>query len=117
MNTLEAGNINDYERKAIVAVDNLEHIDGIYVHIKGPDEFGHDGDAQGKKRSIEGIDRLFFGTVRKKLRSEGQIIVISADHSTPCIKKPIALILCLFYFLGTWSKKMRVQGLLKNMLQ
>ena len=87
MKTLEAGNINDYERKAIVAVDNLEHYDGIYVHIKGPDEFGHDGDARGKKRSIEDIDRLFFGTLRKGLRSEGQIIVISADHSTPCIKK------------------------------
>lgn len=87
MKTLEAGNINDYERKAIVAVDNLEDTDGIYVHIKGPDEFGHDGDARGKKRSIEDIDRLFFGTLRKGLRSEGQMIIISADHSTPCIKK------------------------------
>ncbi len=25
----------------------------IYVHIKGPDEFGHDGDAIGKKQNIE----------------------------------------------------------------
>ncbi|MGC1928203.1 MAG: alkaline phosphatase family protein [Candidatus Nitrosopolaris sp.] len=86
MKTLHAGS-NDYERKAVVAVDNLEHNDGIYVHLKGPDEFGHDGDARGKKRSIEDIDRLFFGTLRKRLKSEGQIIVISADHSTPCVKK------------------------------
>jgi 2,3-bisphosphoglycerate-independent phosphoglycerate mutase len=87
MKTLEAGDINDYERKAIVAADNLEHYDGIYVHIKGPDEFGHDGDAQGKKRSIEDIDRMFFGTLRNRLKREGGTIVISADHSTPCIKK------------------------------
>jgi len=88
MRTLEAGGIDDYENKASVAVDNLQRNDGIYVHLKGPDEFGHDGDAQGKKRIIEDIDRAFFGTLRKKLKNEeGQIIVVSADHSTPCIKK------------------------------
>jgi 2,3-bisphosphoglycerate-independent phosphoglycerate mutase len=87
MKTLEAGNINDYERKAVIAMQYLDHTDGIYVHIKGPDEFSHDGDAIGKKKSIEEIDRLFFGTLRKGLTSEGQLIIISADHSTPCIKK------------------------------
>ncbi|MGC1132325.1 MAG: alkaline phosphatase family protein [Nitrososphaeraceae archaeon] len=88
MKVLSAGDINDYERKAIVTIDNLEHNDGIYVHIKGPDEFGHDGDAQGKKRSIEDIDRVFFGKLRKRLKGDGQIIlIISADHSTPCIRK------------------------------
>jgi 2,3-bisphosphoglycerate-independent phosphoglycerate mutase len=87
MKTLEAGAINDYETKAVVTVNNLEYTDGIYVHMKGPDEFGHDGDAQGKKRSIEDIDRVFFGMLRKRLKTEGQIIVISSDHSTPCIKK------------------------------
>ena len=88
MRTLRAGGINDYESKALVTIDNLQQNDGIYVHIKGPDEFGHDGDAKGKKRSIEDIDRAFFGTLRKNLKNdEGQMIIISADHSTPCIKK------------------------------
>jgi 2,3-bisphosphoglycerate-independent phosphoglycerate mutase len=87
MKTLEAGNINDYERKAVVAIEYLNNTDGIYIHLKGPDEFGHDGDALGKKRSIEEIDRLFFGTLRKGLKSGGHLIIISADHSTPCIKK------------------------------
>jgi len=32
----------------------------IYVHIKGPDEFGHDGDALGKKQNIEKIDSDFL---------------------------------------------------------
>lgn len=87
MKMLEAGNINDYERKAVVAMENLENTDGIYIHIKGPDEFGHDGDAPGKKKSIEEIDRLFFGTLRTGLKRGGHLIIISADHSTPCIKK------------------------------
>jgi len=87
MKILEAGNINDYERKAIIAMENLDDNDGIYIHIKGPDEFGHDGDAPGKKKSIEEIDRLFFGTLRNGLKSGAHLIIISADHSTPCIKK------------------------------
>ena len=35
----------------------------IYVHLKGPDEFGHDGDAIGKMKNIEEIDKRFFGTL------------------------------------------------------
>lgn len=87
MSTLRAGEISDYETKATVVAENLDHHDGIYVHLKGPDEFGHDGDAIGKKRSIEEIDRSFFGSLRRKVSLEKATIVISSDHSTPCIAK------------------------------
>lgn len=87
MNTLRAGKINDYETKATVVAENLDHHNGIYVHLKGPDEFGHDGDAVGKKGSIEEIDKSFFGSLRRKLDLEETTIVISSDHSTPCITK------------------------------
>ena len=30
---------------------------------------------------------MFFGTLRNRLKRDGGTIVISADHSTPCIKK------------------------------
>ena len=59
----------------------------VYVHIKGPDEFGHDGDALGKKQNIEKIDSEFFGTLLRELRITNVVIVVSGDHSTPCIKK------------------------------
>ena len=83
----QAGDINDYEKKASVAADALKSVNAIYVHIKGPDEFGHDGDARGKKKNIEDIDRRFFGTLMEVLNKIDATIVVSADHSTPCIKK------------------------------
>ena len=83
----QAGDITDYEKKASVAADALKSVNAIYVHIKGPDEFGHDGDASGKKKNIEDIDRRFFGTLMKVLNKIDATIVVSGDHSTPCIKK------------------------------
>ena len=41
----------------------METQNAIYVHLKGPDEFGHDGDAIGKMKNIEEIDKRFFGTL------------------------------------------------------
>jgi 2,3-bisphosphoglycerate-independent phosphoglycerate mutase len=87
MKMYEAGDINDYEEKARVAAKSLEKINAVYVHIKGPDEFGHDGDARGKKKNIEDIDKRFFGTLMKELKVKNPTIVVSGDHSTPCIKK------------------------------
>jgi len=83
----QAGDITDYEKKASVAADALKSVNAIYVHIKGPDEFGHDGDARGKKKNIEDIDRRFFGTLMEVLNKIDATIVVSGDHSTPCIKK------------------------------
>jgi 2,3-bisphosphoglycerate-independent phosphoglycerate mutase len=58
----------------------------VYAHIKGPDEFGHDGDAQGKKRNIETIDREFFGPI-SGARLDGATVAVSCDHATPCVLK------------------------------
>jgi 2,3-bisphosphoglycerate-independent phosphoglycerate mutase len=87
MKAFKAGNINDYEIKAEIAAKSLQEFDAIYVHIKGPDEFGHDGDARGKKKNIEDIDKRFFGTLINKLKTNNYTIIISADHCTPCIMK------------------------------
>lgn len=57
----------------------------VYAHIKGPDEFGHDGDPAGKKRNIEQIDRVFFSNLVSDLADER--IAVSCDHATPCILK------------------------------
>jgi 2,3-bisphosphoglycerate-independent phosphoglycerate mutase len=97
MKMFKGGDINDYEEKARVAAKSLDKVNAVYVHIKGPDEFGHDGDARGKKKNIEDIDRRFFGTLMHELKKD-TVIVISGDHSTPCIKKghsddPVPLLL------------------------
>ncbi len=87
MKTFEAGNLTDYEEKARVAAKAMETQNAIYVHLKGPDEFGHDGDAAGKMNNIEEIDRRFFGTLLDNIDTSKIALVISADHSTPCINK------------------------------
>lgn len=87
MEPIEAGGVNDYITKAKVTAEKLDNYNLIYVHIKGPDEFGHDGDALGKKENIEKIDKEFFGTLLNELKDPNTVIVVSGDHSTPCIKK------------------------------
>lgn len=88
MEMFQAGDVNAYEEKAEVAAKSLKSTNAVYVHIKGPDEFGHDGDARGKKKNIEDIDRRFFGTLIEALKKDGDVaIVVSGDHSTPCVKK------------------------------
>jgi 2,3-bisphosphoglycerate-independent phosphoglycerate mutase len=87
MEAYEAGDINDYKRKALTAARIIEKFGIVYVHIKGPDEFGHDGEAKGKMSNIEQIDNLFFGNLRKSLTTDDVTVVISGDHSTPCIKR------------------------------
>ncbi len=87
MKTFNAGGLTDYEEKARVASQAMHTQNAIYVHLKGPDEFGHDGDAVGKMKNIEEIDRRFFGTLLDNIETSKVSVVISADHSTPCINK------------------------------
>ncbi len=87
MKAFSAGGLTDYEEKAKVAAKSMETQNAIYVHLKGPDEFGHDGDAIGKMKNIEEIDKRFFGTLLDNIDSSMVTVVVSADHSTPCINK------------------------------
>ncbi|HEV8290161.1 MAG TPA: alkaline phosphatase family protein [Candidatus Norongarragalinales archaeon] len=72
----------DYEARAEVAVEELRSRN-VYVHIKGPDVYGHDGDAIGKTKCIEEIDSHFFAKVSGLDKSKVRIAVTS-DHATPC---------------------------------
>ncbi len=87
MKTFSAGGLTDYEEKARVAAKAMDTQNAIYVHIKGPDEFGHDGDAVGKMKNIEEIDKRFFGTLLDNMDTSKVSVVVSGDHSTPCINK------------------------------
>jgi 2,3-bisphosphoglycerate-independent phosphoglycerate mutase len=75
-------NRNDMKEKATLFTRELREGTAVYVHVKGPDEFGHDGDALGKKRAIEVIDRDFFSAMAGRV---GDVKVgVSCDHATPC---------------------------------
>lgn len=72
----------DIREKASLFASELGEDTAVYVHIKGPDEFGHDGDAVGKKECVEEIDLGFFsavGDLGADLR-----LGVSCDHATPC---------------------------------
>ncbi|MFC1805175.1 alkaline phosphatase family protein [Candidatus Omnitrophota bacterium] len=77
----------DYPVWAKVAIESLAKYDGIYIHIKGPDEPAHDGDFQKKKEIIEAIDKFFFAQLLPKLDTANTIIAVTADHSTVCAIK------------------------------
>jgi 2,3-bisphosphoglycerate-independent phosphoglycerate mutase len=76
---------NDVSEKARLFSSELEDGTVVYVHIKGPDEFGHDGDARGKKKNIESIDRDFFSEAVR--HADDLTLAVSCDHATPCTLK------------------------------
>lgn len=76
--------IRDCEIRVRKLLGILNSYDCFYIHIKGPDEPGHDGNYCLKTRMIETIDRHFFGLLLQKINLEEHILCITADHATPC---------------------------------
>lgn len=71
----------DLELKVKTAVESLETHDFVLLHIKAPDEFGHDGDFEGKKEFIEKIDSAIKPLT--ELDFSKVCLVVLADHTTP----------------------------------
>ncbi len=89
----------DYILRADKVIEALKEYDGLYIHIKGPDEPAHDGRFKDKLESIELIDKYFFGNLLGRLPLEDTVFAITADHSTPCELKahssdPVPLLIC-----------------------
>ncbi len=55
----------------------------VYVHLKGPDEPGHDGDFKGKVKAIERIDREYLAPLLEAVGEESVALVVTSDHATP----------------------------------
>jgi len=72
----------DYGARLGVALKALRDNHIVYVHLKGPDEPGHDGDVELKKRRIEEIDRYFVQPLIDEVKDKYALIV-TADHATP----------------------------------
>ncbi|MDP2904813.1 MAG: phosphoglycerate mutase, partial [Candidatus Omnitrophota bacterium] len=77
----------DYPVWAKIALESIKKYDGIYVHIKGPDEPAHDGDFNKKKEIIEAIDKFFFTSLLSELDLSTTVVAVTADHSTVCAMK------------------------------
>ncbi|RLI32057.1 phosphoglycerate mutase [Candidatus Bathyarchaeota archaeon] len=82
------GNLKeDYKLRARKVLESIENLDGVYIHIKGPDEPGHKGRCEEKMEIITLIDKYFFGEILPNLNLKKTIVVVTADHSTPCTLK------------------------------
>jgi 2,3-bisphosphoglycerate-independent phosphoglycerate mutase len=83
-----SGNLQkDCEVRVKALLDVLPKHDCFYIHLKGPDEPGHDGNCMLKTQVISGIDKYFFGPLLKQISLKDNIICITADHATPCALK------------------------------
>ncbi|GLI46075.1 phosphoglycerate mutase [Methanoculleus bourgensis] len=69
----------DYEAKARYAVNTLDRLDFVYVHVEAPDEAGHMGSVEEKVRAIERLDEA-IGIV---LDRPDTTVAVLPDHPTP----------------------------------
>ncbi|MES2792768.1 MAG: cofactor-independent phosphoglycerate mutase [Planctomycetota bacterium] len=73
----------DYAAKGCYAVQALDDVDFIVVHVEATDEASHEGNAAAKVAALEQIDEHIVGPVWEKLKSCGDYrILISPDHPT-----------------------------------
>src|SRR3989338_411390 len=73
----------DVRAHVAAAREALKNHDFVFVHVKGTDVFGEDGDWMGKKEFIEKVDKGFAEVMDLK----DVFIVVTADHSTACCFK------------------------------
>ncbi len=73
----------DYADRLRATLKLLNRNDVVYVHLKGPDEPGHDGDLNAKVRSIEDIDKYYVRPLLDSVDLDKTVLLITSDHATP----------------------------------
>jgi 2,3-bisphosphoglycerate-independent phosphoglycerate mutase len=74
----------NYRGKALYAIDALQKMDFVFIHVEAPDEMGHEGNIQGKIQALEHIDREILGYVLERAGEFGEMrILLLGDHPTP----------------------------------
>jgi 2,3-bisphosphoglycerate-independent phosphoglycerate mutase len=75
--------LDEYRKRAELVLRLAGEYDFVYVHLKGPDEPGHDGLYDLKKQRIEEIDGGFFSHLRMAAKLRRTVLCVTCDHSTP----------------------------------
>ena len=73
----------DYEGKTSAALDALDRVDFVYLHVEAPDEASHEGDAALKIRAIEDFDSRVVSPCLDRARAMGDCrVLVAPDHVT-----------------------------------
>jgi len=84
MNVAKVDKEENYDEWLEKTLQGMEENDCLYIHLKGPDLPGHDGEPERKKEKIEEIDQKYYSKLLKQINKENTIIVVTSDHATPC---------------------------------
>lgn len=72
----------NWDRKAEAAVEALQELDLVLVHVEAPDETSHEGSLEKKVKSIELFDEKIVGGTLNRVKGDVRILV-ACDHRTP----------------------------------
>ncbi|MCG3256598.1 MAG: 2,3-bisphosphoglycerate-independent phosphoglycerate mutase [Candidatus Heimdallarchaeota archaeon] len=80
---MSGGTTTDLLAKFEIAHNALNDYDFVFTHVKGTDNYSHDGKYKEKSEFIERVDKELFRFLPENY--EGDLVVmITGDHSTPC---------------------------------
>lgn len=73
----------NYEGKVSAALEALERVDFVYLHVEAPDETAHEGDPELKVRAIEDFDARVVSPCLAHAVGRGDCrVLIASDHVT-----------------------------------
>jgi 2,3-bisphosphoglycerate-independent phosphoglycerate mutase len=81
MDVIECGETIDSELKAVK--DKTASYDFVFFHLKKTDSAGEDGDFDARIKALESADYA----VDSLLKEGFHVVVVTGDHSTPCVLK------------------------------
>ncbi len=74
----------NYAGKVAAALEALETMDFVYLHVEAPDEASHSGDLRNKLQAIEDFDYRVVGPMLQGLQLLGpHRLLLLPDHRTP----------------------------------
>jgi len=74
----------DYAAKGRYAIQALEEVDLVCVHVEATDEASHEGHLEAKQQALEAMDQFIVGPIYEALQTMGRYrIMILPDHPTP----------------------------------
>ncbi|MCG3258702.1 MAG: 2,3-bisphosphoglycerate-independent phosphoglycerate mutase [Candidatus Heimdallarchaeota archaeon] len=80
---MSGGTTTDLSTKFEITHNALNDYDFVFTHVKGTDNYSHDGKYKEKSEFIERVDKELYRFLPENYEGD-LVIMITGDHSTPC---------------------------------